>query len=81
MSLQVETNKKGKNWVGKSLKELKDKYGPAAGEAYAAELEKAGEYETNPLLPENKDLWLYNTYDGATCEYWPRLLMVLMPHN
>ena len=53
----METNKKGKNWVGKSLKELKDKYGPAAGEAFAAELEKAGEYETNPLLPENKDLW------------------------
>lgn len=64
------TNVGEKNWVPKSLKELQDKYGEA-GTAYAAELEKAGEYEANELLPQNKDLWLYKTYDGALARLAP----------
>ena len=49
-----------------TFKDVENKFGAAGAQELAQRLEREGSYEVQPLLPDNKDLWLYSVFAGTT---------------
>ena len=55
-----------RDWVPMSGMEIITKFGEQAGQEYIKHLEGLKKYETNLDKPDDKRLWIYQTYNGTS---------------